>query len=267
VRVDPGAPWGYVDADGKIVVKPQFEEARDFHQGRAAVKAYGSWDYIDEEGTKTSELRLPGVLPLGDFSDGLAVVDLGGKKGYVGLDGKVVVPAQFTDAAPFAGGLAQVVPEGSDVAGFIDTKGALVIEPRFTFNGAKFEGGLAAVEETGKALFIDESGKPAFEGRFDDARNFSESVAAVKQNFRWGFIDRGGTFVLDPQWDDAQPFSEGLASVLIDGKRGYIDRQGKVSIEPKFDRAGPFRDGIASVELEAKPALIDRAGSPIWRAP
>lgn len=41
--------WGFIDLEGKIVIKPQYVEAKPFSKGLAAVKQAGSWCYINIE--------------------------------------------------------------------------------------------------------------------------------------------------------------------------------------------------------------------------
>ena len=44
--------WGFVDKDGKQVIKPQFNEAHSFSNGLAAVRFSNGWGYVDEKGNK-----------------------------------------------------------------------------------------------------------------------------------------------------------------------------------------------------------------------
>lgn len=44
--------WGFVDKDGKQVIKPQFNEAHSFSNGLAAVRFTNGWGYVDEKGNK-----------------------------------------------------------------------------------------------------------------------------------------------------------------------------------------------------------------------
>lgn len=42
--------WGFVDKEGKVIISPQYEEARSFSYGYAAVKKDGKWGFIDTSG-------------------------------------------------------------------------------------------------------------------------------------------------------------------------------------------------------------------------
>lgn len=42
--------WGYIDRSGAYIVKPRFEDAKDFRGGIAKVKVDGKWRYINKSG-------------------------------------------------------------------------------------------------------------------------------------------------------------------------------------------------------------------------
>lgn len=43
-----GDKWGYVDAEGEVVIKPQYSDAKSFSNGLAAVCVDGKWGFIDK---------------------------------------------------------------------------------------------------------------------------------------------------------------------------------------------------------------------------
>ena len=57
--------WGYINQRGEVVIKPQFGD-------------------------------------VGDFSEGLAVVQIGDKWGYINQAGEIVIKPQFGDAGSFS---------------------------------------------------------------------------------------------------------------------------------------------------------------------
>ena len=50
VRLD--GKWGFINKEGNLVIKPQYEDARPFSNGFAAVKIDGKWGYINSEDYK-----------------------------------------------------------------------------------------------------------------------------------------------------------------------------------------------------------------------
>jgi WG containing repeat len=89
-KVRIGGKFGYIDKQGKLVIKPAFDDARKFR-------------------------------------DGLAPVNVGDKWGYIDKSGKTVIQPQFEDAQSFESGLAEVQSGGG--SGYIDQTGAWVWKP------------------------------------------------------------------------------------------------------------------------------------------
>ena len=118
-----------------IVIPYTYEDAREFHEGLAAVKSNDRWGYIDYLG----RIAIPFVHRVpeaGDFSDGFAFVgdhyiDTEGRPAFsrVDEDTDEVTERFFTNGLPFSEGLAAVQSGGQ--WGFIDLMGNYVIAPSF----------------------------------------------------------------------------------------------------------------------------------------
>lgn len=74
IRVrDTNNKWGYIDLTGNVVIEPQYDGARDFCSGLAAVCCNGLWGYIDEAGNTVITNQYSEAY---DFNDGMAHVYL-----------------------------------------------------------------------------------------------------------------------------------------------------------------------------------------------
>ncbi len=163
--------FGYIDKSGRVVVEPQYEDARS------------------------------------KFSEGLVAVEVNKKWGYIDTSGKTVIQPQFNIAYEFVEGLAQVkVGTGCELCGkwgFIDTKGKIVIEPQFE-SVDEFSEGLARFQIGSKHGFIDRTGKIVIKPTFDYVSNFSGGMAEVQINCSAipicdvGYIDKKGNYVWKP---------------------------------------------------------------------
>ena len=126
----------------RVVIDFEYAEARDFHEGLAAVKSNDAWGYIDSLG----RMVLPFVYRVpeaGPFSEGVAFV---GDR-YIDPDGKPVFgDATFEGGLPFSQGFAAVQHGG--LWGFIDMTGRFAIAPSFEAAGS-FSQGLAPVRRNG----------------------------------------------------------------------------------------------------------------------
>lgn len=103
-----------------------------------------------------------------------------------------------------------------------------------------------------KAGFINSKGEIIIKPQFDDAEYFFEGLAPVKIDNKWGLINQIGEIVIEPKFDSIfwSWFSEGVIPVSIDGKMGAIDKTGKFIIEPKYQFMGKFSEGVVPVRIE-----------------
>jgi len=95
--------WGFADASGNIVIAPQYDAVREFHEGLAAVMWLESiespdtayditmWGYIDTDGDTAIGFQYDTA---GDFSNGSAVVVSAGKKICIDRSGKEWEPEE-----------------------------------------------------------------------------------------------------------------------------------------------------------------------------
>ena len=63
---------GFIDGTGEVVLPPQFDQARDFSEGLAAVRIGDRWGYIDETGKRVIPLLYERVQ---DFTEGRNITD------------------------------------------------------------------------------------------------------------------------------------------------------------------------------------------------
>lgn len=49
IAFQKGNKWGFADAEGNVVIEPQYEEAKSFSNGLAAVKENGCWGFVNRD--------------------------------------------------------------------------------------------------------------------------------------------------------------------------------------------------------------------------
>jgi len=256
-----GFKMGYINKQGRIVIKPQFDNAGHFSDGLAQVEVSGKFGFINASGRLIVK---PQFNMARDYSNGLAAVLVGdgtcelcGEWVYLDKTGSIVIRTGLKNgkqqANEFSEGFASF--RVGSMHGFMDKSGKIVIEPKF-IHVTDFHEGLAGVS----GGFIDQTGKPVVDGKFSEVGIFREGLASARIGEKWGYIDKTGQVVIDMKFDDARYFSEGFAAVKIAGKYGYTDRNGRVVIEPIFDVAQEFSEGLASVLIAHKYGYIDQTG-------
>jgi len=85
---------GFIDISGKWVIEPQYDSARAFKNGFAAVKKRNRWGYINTEGKAITSFSF---FDAGYFSeDGLAAVKgLSVYWGFINDEGKMIIPLNY----------------------------------------------------------------------------------------------------------------------------------------------------------------------------
>ena len=216
-----------------------------FSDGMALVRMNGKRGFINKEG----KLVIPCKYDFADyFSEGLAPVEMNGKLGFINKEGNLVIPCKYNYAESFSEGLAGIVMNGK--RGFINKEGKMVIPCKYN-SGDFFSEGLAGVIMNGKWGFINKEGKMVIPCKYDSADVFSEGMVSVEMKEKFGYINKEGKMVVPCKYDEADDFSEGLASVKMNGKWGYINKKGKMVIPCKYDNACNFYDGLAMVLNES----------------
>ncbi|MDJ0580920.1 WG repeat-containing protein [Crocosphaera sp.] len=254
-----GDLWGYIDAKGKVVIEPRFEEAETFIDGLAKVRIDRKYGYIDKYGKIIIQ---PKFDEIGHFIDGLAKVRIDRKYGYMDQSKTIVIQPNYDETGHFIDGLAKVKINGK--YGYIDKKGNIVIKPRFD-EIERFIDGLAKVKINRKYGYIDKKDNVIIEAWFDSIETFLDDLAIICIDGEYGYIDKKSNIVIQPKFDEIGNFSKGLAKIKLYGKYGYIDKKGTIVIEPKFDEIGTFSEGLAKIRIgrshDGKYGYVDKKGT------
>lgn len=72
--------------------------------------------------------------------------------------------------------------------------------------------------------YIDKKGAFVVQPQFDQITVFSEGLAPVRVGDKWGYIDKSGNRVIKLQFNEVKEFTEGLGAVRIGKKWGYISK-------------------------------------------
>lgn len=216
---DKKGKMGLVDAKGKFVVKPKYDEIGNFEGGLAKVRIKDKYGFINEKGDVVLKVQYSVIE---DFVDGVAKIcvgakynkktdDLdGGKWGYVKDDGEILIKPMYDDVEYFNKFNIAKTKKGK-VYGWISRYGKELIKPEYTEIGELIDG-MARVCKGGK---IGKSGQ--------------------LENGKWGFVDDGGRIVIKVKYRSAGEFCEGVAWVGTSPTQySYINKQGMVISEDSY---------------------------------
>lgn len=214
-----------------------------------------------------------GYDKVGCLRDGLAGVikqsndeyDKTNRVGYIDKDGQLIIPFEFDaivageggeslEFNDFSEGLAAV--SKNDKYGFIDTKGKVVIEPKYDW-ASSFSNGLAIVSVEGLCGAIDTQGKTVIPFEYQALADFHDGFATAArppkdlENYesKYGLINKQNEVVIPFMYESMGNLSESLIAVKKDGKWGYVDTKNKaiIPITLKYEMVNDFSDGLAAV--------------------
>ena len=121
----------------------------------------------------------------------------------------------------------------------------------------EFNDGLAPAKIEGKWGFIDAKGGMVIEARFSYAYPFLQGLAPVSIDKKYGYIDKTDAFVIRPRFEEAQGFlPDGIATAKLDGQYIYIDRDGRKIAQPASCRRCPTADLYLQLNARGLPAPL-----------
>ena len=273
IPVESGNKYQYVNAEGKIIINPQFKNATLFRDGLALVQSGGDenkWGYISKEGL----YKIPAIYKRATtFNEELAwVVPENGAPSVIDTQEKIrfTLP-EAEQVRIYSEGLAgfKIIVDGVTKWGFVDANGNTVINPQFT-DISMFSEGLCAVQNEDKQWgYIDKSGKLVIPYQFDGLAGgfdglglgkFIDGKTQVKSDKQIGVINKEGRYVINPQFEDILPDGNRYL-IKSNGLYGWCDTDGKIIINPQFDMALRFGNSdYAPVAISKKWGYINREG-------
>ena len=227
----------------------------------------------DKKEEKCVVPEVEGYDKVGCLRDGLAGVikqsndeyEKTNRVGYIDKDGQLIIPFEFDaivageggeslEFNDFSEGLAAV--SKNDKYGFIDTKGKVVIEPKYEW-ASSFSDGLAIVSVEGLYGAIDTQGKTVIPFEYQALADFHDGFAAAARppkdpedyESKYGLINKQNEVVIPFMYESMGNLSESLIAVKKDGKWGYVDTKNKaiIPITLKYETVNDFSDGLAAV--------------------
>jgi hypothetical protein len=286
--IKENSKWGYIDDQGKVVVKPTFDYAWDFSEGLGRFKQNGKYGFVNAQGETVIQ---PSLTYADNFSGDYTRVNtkdttitdlwfegygLYGDWTYISKQG-VIFDQKFQVAEPVRNGFGSV----KDVTGYDQpysyvsfdggtlTRSERITEAIFSFNGHTLAP--ASDPTTGKIGMVDQNEQWIIFPSFDQIEPMSEGLAAAKKDNVYGYLDANGTWVYqqvvnsDSYYalgNDFKAFSNGVAAVrFANDSYGYINKQGKPAFSQRYKSAASFnKEGYAIVSTETGTALINSKG-------
>lgn len=216
IKTVSGNRWGFIDNNGKFIIKPQYDYAMDFQ------------------------------------NNGLAIVEKDNLQGLINTSGLYIIIPKYQNITQFSEGLANIV----DADGFkvIDEKGNILTPKAYdyigSYLGSRAMFGSNTANDKYLYGYLDKQGTGIIPPKYELANDFNngKAIVKVKEN-EFALIDASGKILKSYTHYFVGPLSDGMLafSEMATGKYGYLNESGEVVIAPKYSSALPFQDGRAIV--------------------
>lgn len=288
----------YIDITGRPAFPGAFLDALGFEGAVARVTLPdGRVGMVDAQGQYVGSAH-DFIEP---FKDGLARVNNGGKRvgGTVRGGSWALIDMKGTPRTESIACDVMLHPNEDRVSvlvdglwGFLDTRGRMIVAPRYPFMTVHAEGLIVAATDAGD-VYLDLEGKTVLPGPYQEATDFDGGLAKVKTGGRWGIIDRRGNFVHPPEYDKIGKLVDGAAWAVRDGRCLVLNAHGIVGrdfddvqlakhdgvwpvkrgavwshllpdgrVVGAYDKTGPVDNGFAMANAGGKWGFVRADGSP-----
>ena len=226
--VKSGSRFGYINQNGKWIVRPTYENAYPFGNGHAFAKVKDKLGILNERGQWVVSPRYDYIVTddygSPSFKNGLAVVSLNGTVRIIDTKGR-------------------------------ELKASVNLNKQKYQIAGPYQNGRILVHKNGKFGFADGSGKMIISPRYDLASDFSQYRAKVmiksKGKERWHMINLQGRTVGNTGYayigeiqSAATPFEDAT------GKWGYLGLNGKPFVPAMYQYTLPLSEGVGMTVFE-----------------
>ena len=278
----PGGRWGFLDHDGNIRIKAQFDEVGSFNEGLAPASIKGLWGYIDVDGKWAVD---PQFIKVHSYVNGQARVrGSDGMMGMINTRGDTIVPFVYDEI--YTSNLDVYVVEAANKKGVINKTGLIVLDNMYeslhiihndlfaVSKGEKFDiinsvndillqniyhikkGGLVRTADGWGA--ISRTGAWLIEPVYDNISFGGDNIFIVKQKSNYAIIDLVNTLYTSKE-KIKYLGTERFAVRTIDGW-SLIDRNGDPLLDNSFDSIYAFHEDIAAFEIDRRWGYLDKNG-------
>lgn len=264
-----GNKFGYVNTNLTDSIAFEYDYARPFNEGLAAVLNNKRWYFINTKG-ETVVAAHPKVGNVGDMHSGLAWMQVGKGFGFMSATSATAIAPKFIEVTDFNRGAAGVLVK--DMFGIINVDGEYILKPSLAKIESFNELGLAKYQKAGSKRWgiVNTLGEFVTDAEYDFIGRFENGYAKVKKGYSSGMIDTTGTLVVPLKYDEVGIYSEGLVRVRPRyGKWQYINIKGEIILNKSYERAYDFENGSAIIVYETRgkdpqEVLIDTTGKHIY---
>ena len=134
-RIQVDSKYGFIDTSGAVLVQPIYDQAKDYHSGRAFTKKEDQYLWLDLDGKEMEDFDQIIFDEIGTFSEGYSRVKIFNDYGFIYPDSSFFIFPRFSEATPFFNQLSSV--SNSEQFGYVFTDGSEDIVDLYARNNLK----------------------------------------------------------------------------------------------------------------------------------
>lgn len=258
--------FGVIDSKGNIVLATEFDWVEGFEQPYSRVRKGERMGLVGPFGDELLPLKYDHV---GSFQDGLALVVEGRKCGYIDEHMNFVIPLEYeagegvSNWGDMRNGLAKVQLSGKRC--LINARNVRVFPCQYTDIGLA-TGAIIPVRKKGKWGYADRKGGVLFDNRYDQAWEMIDGLARVRNGALFGAIDSAGRELIPVRFIGLLDVQYGHLVATGPNGSGLLDRSGAEVVALMYDVVVVLNERIAKVQRADRFGYIDLStGRFIWR--
>lgn len=295
-RVKRNGKYGFIDACGSEVIKPKYDKASNFIDGKAVVRTSNDSMVLNTDGKVLVRYN---NADIDEFKNNVySVVRKGSKEGIIDKNCKEVLPLQRKYGIfPFVnnltilygnnfsnhklyiwdGEIKNKIPSYDNIS-IVSENNLLITDydsvcPYYLtdLNGNKLSKGYDLIEKRCDNIYrvynhkyglINSFGEEITDLKYDYIGDYNNNVFKVKKDGKWGLINILGEEITDVKYDMITDFNKnGLAEAKLGSKRGFLNNKGEVVAY--YDKMCAKDDDIVSKTIiNDRYMLYERVASP-----
>ncbi len=254
--------FGCIDKKGNMSIAPVWDYILQDDK-QLLVQKDSLYGFIDRKGRVLIPAQYTDAY---GFYEGLAAVSNGEKYGFINLQGDTVIPFIYDDIfGGFSYGLCHVLR--NDSCGYINRKGELHIPLQYAVCYPFTESYARVQAFEGESVLLDKSGKiyRYHEINKRDKATIEPPLDPYPGSFATpagqGRVNARGDTLIPPIYKATGNLSDGMYIVQDQqGKWGAYTEKGALIIAPQFDKMAHFQEGLAQVKQNGKWGYVSKKG-------
>ena len=250
VRDNKKGKWGYVDLKGVIRINPRFDTASDFKAGHAVVTDNGKTYSINKAGDK-HQLPFNPAQKVVVFSNGAGYVEnLNGTLSFF-TKGFNLTPGEYKEINDFSEGMARVRSVNGSIA-YLTEDGTVALRIKGYSDAGDFSEGKTWVKRNSLYGYIDTKGALVIDTLFSYASNFNNQLAYVARGQRQGVIKQRYTNDTFPILDVSDiKLVDNSGNNIVEAEENF-----DISMVVRNIGDAPLNDAIVVLEVDGKQQIV-----------